>query len=88
MLFRSLLRIIVFSYRKVWLLFTLECSLSALTACGIGLGVGKLAALIITQSANISLAPFGIALGASIIVSMAIGRSAVARSVPSVLRNS
>ena len=57
----ALLRIIGFSYRKVWMLFTLECTLSALTACGLGVVLAKLAALTIFHSANISLMPFALA---------------------------
>lgn len=84
----SLLRVIGFSNRQVWLLFTLECSFSALIACGIGLVAAKITAYIIFQSSAVSLAPFALAMSASILVSMLIGQWAVSSSVPSVLRNS
>jgi len=84
----SLLRIIGFSKRKVWLLFTLECTLSALTACIVGYVLSALVALTIFQSANISILPFVLALLSAVLVSMVVSKWAVDRSIPSVLRNS
>jgi len=83
----TLLRIMGFSYKQLWLLLTLECTLSALTACGIGIVLGKLVAFILFQSAAISLLPFALALFASMIVAMIVGMWSIAKSVPDVMRN-
>lgn len=83
----SILRIIGFSYRKIWLLFTLECLLSSALACGLGLIGSKVAAYFLFGSSAGSLMPFVSAFVASILVSLVVGRRAVSNSVPSVLRN-
>lgn len=83
----SILRIIGFSYRKIWLLFTLECLFSAALACGLGLIGSKIAAYFLFDSSAVNLTPFVFAFLASLFVSLVVGRRAVSNSVPSVLRN-
>lgn len=83
----SILRIIGFSYRRIWLLLTLECAFSFFLACALGLAGAKVAAYLLFESSAVSLAPFVYAFLASLIVSVLVGRRAVASSVPEVLRN-
>lgn len=83
----SMLRIIGFSTRQVWLLFAMETTLSGALACALGVVLAKVLAFAIFQSGAVSLLPFFLALGASTIVAAIIGIFAVSSSVPDVLRN-
>ena len=83
----SILRIIGFSYRKIWLLFTLECLFSAALACALGLIGSKITAYFLFGSSAVSLLPFVFAFLASLLVSLLVGHRAVSKSIPSVLRN-
>lgn len=83
----ALLRAIGVSFRGVWSLFVLECTVVSIIACGIGTAAASVVAQSLFGFSGVSLLPFAFAVLLTIVLAAILGRAVLPQGAGQLLRN-